>query len=59
MAWSKLDEMYLKRYTIAVVAGDMAIEQVPTKYQEEVRKRVLAWFEEKAQAEDLATQTTV
>ena len=44
MEWTKIDEMYLKRYTIAVVGGTMTIEQVPVKYQEEVQKRVEAWF---------------
>lgn len=44
MAWTKIDEMYLKRYTIAVVGGDMTIEQVPEKYREEVQKRVDNWF---------------
>ena len=43
--WTKIDEMYLKRYTIAVVGGTMTIDQVPLKYQEEVQKRVDAWFE--------------
>ncbi len=42
--WTKIDEMYFKRYTIAVVGGTMTIEQVPVKYQEEVQKRVDAWF---------------
>ena len=42
--WIKIDEMYLKRYTIAVVDGQTTIEQVPLKYQEEVKKRVDAWF---------------
>ncbi len=44
MAWTKIDEMYLKRYTIAVVSGTMTIDEVPVKYQEEVQKRVNAWF---------------
>ena len=44
MAWTKIDEMYLKRYTIAVVGGTMTIDQVPVKYQEEVQARVDAWF---------------
>ena len=48
MAWTKIDEMYLKRYTIAVVGGTMTIEEVPLKYQEEVQKRVDAWFTEEA-----------
>ena len=42
--WTKIDEMYLKRYTIAVVGGTMTIDEVPVKYQEEVKKRVDAWF---------------
>ena len=53
MAWSKLDEMYLKRYTIAVVGGTMTIEQVPIKYQEEVKIRVENWFTAKAESETL------
>ena len=44
MAWTKIDEMYLKRYTIAVVGGAMTIEQVPEKYRAEVQIRVNAWF---------------
>ena len=44
MAWTKLDEMYISRYTIAVVGGTMTIEQVPVKYQAEVQKRVDNWF---------------
>ena len=44
MAWTKIDEMYLKRYTIAVVGGTMTTEQVPLKYQEEVKIRVENWF---------------
>lgn len=44
MSWTKLDEMYISRYTIVVVGGTITIEQVPLKYQEEVQKRVDAWF---------------
>ena len=44
MAWTKLDEMYLKRYTIAVVGGTMTIDQVPEKYRVEVQLRVDNWF---------------
>ena len=44
MAWTKVDEMYIKNYTGLIVAGQMTIEQVPVKYQEEVQKRVDAWF---------------
>ncbi len=46
MAWTKIDEMYLKRYTIAVVGGTMTIEQVLEKYRTEVQKRVDNWFTE-------------
>lgn len=56
MAWTKIDEMYLKRYTIAVVGGTMTIEQVPVKYQEEVQKRVNAWFTADALATQQATE---
>ena len=50
MAWTKIDEMYLKRYTIAVVGGTMTIDEVPVKYQAEVQKRVDAWFTAEALA---------
>ena len=48
MAWTKVDEMYIKNYTGLIVAGKMTIDQVPLKYQEEVQKRVDAWFTEEA-----------
>ena len=44
MAWTKIDEAWIKRCTIAVVGGAMTIDEVPVKYQEEVQKRVDAWF---------------
>ena len=44
MAWTKIDLMYIERYTKLVVGGAMTIVQVPTKYQEEVQKRVDNWF---------------
>ena len=44
MVWTKLDEMYISRYTITVVGGTMTIEQVPVKYRAEVQIRVDAWF---------------
>ena len=56
MAWTKIDEMYLKRYTIAVVGGTMTIDEVPVKYQEEVQKRVDAWFTAEALATQQATE---
>ena len=55
MAWTKIDEAWIKRYTIAVVGGTMTIDEVPIKYQEEVQKRVEAWFTSEALA---AQQTT-
>ena len=56
MAWTKIDEMYLKRYTIAVAGGTMTIDEVPVKYQEEVQKRVDAWFTSEALAAQQATK---
>ena len=56
MAWTKIDEMYLKRYTIAVVGGTMTIDEVPVKYQEEVQKRVDAWLTVEALAAQQATE---
>ena len=44
MAWTKLDLMFIERYTIAVVGGTMTIDQVPEKYRAEVQLRVDAWF---------------
>ena len=44
MAWTKIDEMYISRYTTLVVGGAMTIDQVPEKYQAEVQLRVDAWF---------------
>jgi hypothetical protein len=56
MAWTKVDEAYIKRYTIAVVGGTMTNEQVPLKYQEEVQVRVDAWFTVEALAAQQATE---
>ena len=44
MAWTKVDEMYIKNYTGLIVAGKMTIDQVPLKYQAEVKIRVENWF---------------
>ena len=44
MSLTKLDEMYISKYTIMVVSGTMTIDRVPLKYREEVQKRVDAWF---------------
>ena len=52
MAWTKVDEIYIRNYTTLVVGLKMKIEDVTEKYQEEVQKRVDAWFT----AEALATQ---
>ena len=54
MAWTKVDEMLIERYTKLVVGGTTTIDKVPLKYQEEVQKRVDAWFT----AESLAAQQT-
>ena len=55
--WIKIDEMYLKRYTIAVVGGTMTIDEVPVKYQAEVQKRVDTWFTSEALAAQKTTET--
>ena len=39
-----LDTMYIKRYAKMVVGNILTIEQVPIKYQEEVKKIVENWF---------------
>ena len=44
MALTKVEEIKIRNWTVLVVAGEMTIEQVPEKYQEEVQKRVDAWF---------------
>ena len=54
MAWTKVDEMLIERYTKLVVGGTTTIDKVPLKYQAEVQKRVDAWFT----AESLAAQQT-
>ena len=56
MAWTKIDEMYLKRYTIAVVGGTMTIDEVPVKYQAEVQKIVDTWFTAEALKAQQATE---
>ena len=56
MAWTKVDEMYIKNYTGLIVAGKITIEQVPLKYQEEVQKRVDNWFTAEALATQQATE---
>jgi hypothetical protein len=49
MAWTTIDEAWIKRYTIAVAGGTMTIDKVPEKYRAEVQTRVEAWFTEKAE----------
>lgn len=39
-----LDLMYIERYAKMVVGNRLTIEQVPIKYQEEVKKIVDNWF---------------
>ena len=57
MAWTKVDEMYIKNYTGLIVAGKMTIDQVPLKYQAEVQKRVDTWFTSEALAAQQTTET--
>ena len=44
MAWTYWDLKKIENYTVLVVGGTMAIEQVPVKYQAEVQLRVDNWF---------------
>ena len=44
MAWTFWDLRKIENYTILVVKGEMIIDEIPVKYQEEVQKRVDAWF---------------
>ncbi len=44
MAWTYWDLRKIENYAGLIVAGQMTIDQVPLKYQEEVQKRVDAWF---------------
>ena len=44
MAWTFWDLRKIENYTGLIVAGQITIDQVPVKYQEEVQARVDAWF---------------
>ena len=57
MAWTKVDEIYIKNYTGLIVAGKMTIDQVPLKYQAEVQKRVDTWFTSEALAKSQSETT--
>ena len=54
MAWTFWDLRKIENYTGLIVTGQMTIDQVPLKYQEEVQKRVDTWFT----SETLAAQQT-
>ena len=56
MAWTFWDLRKIENYTGLIVAGQMTIDQVPLKYQEEVQKRVDAWFTAEALAAQQATK---
>ena len=45
MAWTKVEEIKIRNWTVLVVAGEMTIEEIQEKYRKEVQKRVDAWFE--------------
>ena len=57
MAWTYWDLKKIENYTGLIVAGQMTIEQVPLKYQEEVQKRVDDWFTVEALAAQQTTET--
>ena len=45
MAWTKVEEIKIRNWTVLVVAGEMTIEEIQEKYRKEVQKRVDAWLE--------------
>ena len=45
MAWTKVEEIKIRNWTVLVVAEEMTIEEIQEKYRKEVQKRVDAWFE--------------
>ena len=57
MAWTFWDLRKIENYTGLIVAGQMTIDQVPLKYQEEVQKRVDAWFTSESLAAQQTTET--
>ena len=56
MAWTKVEEIRIRNWTVLVVAGEMTIDEVPEKYRAEVQTRVDAWFEAEALATQQATE---
>ena len=50
MAWTFWDLRKIENFTGLIVAGQMTIEQVPVKYQEEVKIRVENWFKADTEA---------
>ena len=57
MAWTFWDLRKIENYTGLIVAGQMTIDQVPLKYQEEVQKRVDTWFTSESLAAQQTTET--
>ena len=45
MSLIKVEEIKIRNWTVLVVSGEMAIEEIPEKYMEEVQKRVDHWFD--------------
>ena len=57
MAWTKVEEIKIRNWTVLVVAGEMTIEEIQEKYRKEVQKRVDAWLEtERAKLQAEATE---
>ena len=44
MAWTKVEEIKIRNWTVLVVSGEMTIEEIQEKYRKEVQKRVDALF---------------
>ena len=56
MAWTKVEEIRIRNWTVLVVAGEMTIDEVPEKYRAEVQTRVDAWFTAEALKAQQATE---
>lgn len=57
MTWTFWDLRKIENYTGLIVSGQMTIDQVPLKYQEEVQKRVDTWFTSESLAAQQTTET--
>ena len=45
MAWTKVEEIKIRNWTVLVVSGEMTIEEIQEKYRAEVQRRFDHWFD--------------